>query len=702
VTCLRLLLLLGLAVSAGCGGDGAPTDGGVADGGLQADAGPSPDDLDGDEWPNAMDNCTAIANPEQRDRDLDGLGDECDTCPSTPNGGAGDQVGQDACDAVTEREPNDTPGAGEVVSLVEQGRLREIRGAVEPPTPEGAQAYDRFRFMAGAKTLLRVRVARASPDSLLEPLIVVSGDGYTAPRMADGLFVAERDIYIPTAGMYEVAVADRRGVLGEAPVGSLQFEYALSIEARDVEPLTRTPPLVDEPLVLDEAGKVPVLDLALEASVFTLIGTSTDLGLGAVDEGADTILVVERADGTVLENDDLAEGFIDSRVILELATQESLRVVVDHKQLLGPGPHEVRLSVTQPDTTRELEPNGTPDLASELVFPGETSGRIEGLVDPNVGPPDLDWYFLDANAGQIVAFSGLVRPAAVVDPIMALVKVYDFEAGDLEVLYQNTNSSGEAPRIEAILPETGRYYLVVGEEQNLGDPPFAGGALFEYGVFAELTGIQPDARVLTSTGTLNGVLDPGGRLKRHLVTAAGPTLLFLDGPAMGGEVTPHIRVYGPGARGLLGDGVEHAMAFLPAAETYVVGVHNEDNGLGSPTATYAVSVSYQALTPTAEAEPNDTRAQATRLEGWRGVGLGGLADEDDVDHFVLTATSGATLDAILTTGGHGRQVQVQSAAGAVLAAGAGQATGVAIPAYGDYVVQVSGPAGPYTLAVRVR
>ena len=125
-------------------------------------------------------------------------------------------------------------------------------------------------------------------------------------------------------------------------------------------------------------------------------------------------------------------------------------------------------------------------------------------------------------------------------------------------------------------------------------------------------------------------------------------------------------------------------------------------GLGGAQATYSGSVGYQAVEPKTEVEPNDAQNQATALAGWRDVGLGELASETDKDTFTITATGGLTLDAVLTTGGRGRQVQLTNEAGAVLAAGAGQITGVPLPALGAYYVQITGPAGPYTLAVRAR
>ncbi len=59
-------------------------------------------DQDGDQIPDARDNCIAVANPDQHDEDDDLVGDACDNCPLEPNAkqednGDGDGVG-DMCD----------------------------------------------------------------------------------------------------------------------------------------------------------------------------------------------------------------------------------------------------------------------------------------------------------------------------------------------------------------------------------------------------------------------------------------------------------------------------------------------------------------------------------------------------------------------------------------------------------------------------
>jgi beta-propeller repeat-containing protein/thrombospondin type 3 repeat protein len=82
-----------------------------------ADA-PVPTDSDGDGIPDQIDNCPTTPNTNQADTDNDGVGDACDNCPTTPNAnqadGDADGVG-DACDncpTTPNAEQTDTDGDG--------------------------------------------------------------------------------------------------------------------------------------------------------------------------------------------------------------------------------------------------------------------------------------------------------------------------------------------------------------------------------------------------------------------------------------------------------------------------------------------------------------------------------------------------------------------------------------------------------------
>jgi hypothetical protein len=59
-----------------------------------SEVGEPPPDADADGVADALDNCPATANADQRDADGDGVGDACDQCPDTP---AGSVITTDGC-----------------------------------------------------------------------------------------------------------------------------------------------------------------------------------------------------------------------------------------------------------------------------------------------------------------------------------------------------------------------------------------------------------------------------------------------------------------------------------------------------------------------------------------------------------------------------------------------------------------------------
>lgn len=682
---------LAFALSA-CGGDGADD----PDGGSGSDGGPvdrrSPQDLDGDQWLNADDNCPMIANPEQRDRDRDGIGDACDTCPATPNGGQAGQPAQTDCAPSPEAEPNDTTPQAVTVRAV--GQVSAVQGTIEA-AGSAARPVDRFQLMLAAQSLVHVRVVRAGVRSLLEPELEVTGGSYVSSRRASGLFVAERDIYASAAGVYVIEVRDRRD---EAGIGGELFGYELSITARDVVPDGLTAPVTRRTVRLDPPGTVGVFAIDLAAAQRTRVLVQSPIAPGH-PTGIDPIVVVEGPDGAVLgESDDFLETGRDARYFGAFPGGRA-RVVVDHAEVIGTEDLELSLTIDQPSDEQELEPNDAEAFASPLVFPGQSRGQIDAPVG---GVADVDvWSFTTATPGTVAGFRGLVDPASQVDPFLELGRYVD---GRFEALYANADFSGPSARIEAILPQAGTWFLRVTDQRNVGRAPPRGGPLYPYTVFAETLGIQPQGQ-LTSSGTIEGTLDQGGRLLRYLVTASvGPSLLELRTIAVGvaDELTPYLRVYRPGAVGVVTEGERTVTAFLPVAGTYVLAVHNAQDGAGALGYTFTIDARLTGLVEVPDGEPNDTTAQP--VAGLPAGLVGRIDPATDVDRYAFALQAGDRL-AVVGQPVVAALVLTLYAAGqsAPVAVGAAAISAYAATADGTYELAVSGGSVvDYQLAVQVR
>ena len=568
-----------------CGGD--ETTAAMMPDATVIDVGAGPD-RDGDEWGDDEDNCPDLANLDQRDRDRDGIGDACDTCPSTPNNGQTGQVTQSGCDLMMESEPNDDLASAQALSLLPSDQLVAVRGTVEAPAG-GLQARDHYQIMVGGQSLLEVRVARASPESLLEPAFEVSGGSYTEPRSADGLHVATRQIYFSEAGTYTIAIADRRGLFDGEPKGDGAFAYELSVRSIDHTAERVSAPFEKRAIRFAEPGTVGIFTADLIAAERMRVQLETDLVQGG--PGLDPILILEHADGSVwVENHVFRPRSFDARVLVEVPAAETARIIIDYRRAYG-DEREVLFTLDYPSPDAELEPNDEPDLATPLRYCQgcQTTGTI-GTAAPN---PDLDWFVFDATAGQVVSFRGLVAAASMVDPFFAIGQ-FD-QTGDFVPTYSNGSSSGISSRIDAIFHESGTYYLGIVDEQNLeiGAPPFRGGPIYAYNILTEFLLILP-APELTTSATVTAAINPGGKLNRYLATVQGVTTMTIDvQPTANQDLVPEIRVYGQGAVGLIAVGRGRVQATLPSAGTYVVGVHNANLGLGGPDFTYQLTATFR-------------------------------------------------------------------------------------------------------------
>jgi hypothetical protein len=695
----RLLLpALGLALAVACGGD-SDSGNGSANGGTP-DAGPAGPDMDRDDWLDDVDNCPAIANAEQRDRDNDGIGDACDSCPATPNADA--VAGDDPCQFVEEQEPNDAEDQAQMVTLVPRGQFREVRGVVESPRA-GVQSVDRYGLTVEAGQMVRIRVARANADSNIQPGFAVTGPDF-APREAEDRFVAEREVYFPRAGTYQIAVGDRRGLFGDTPRGSNDDAYALAIEDVPVE--TRTVEIgadgfVDRLFTFEDPNSITILESTItEDQRFSFFTTKTDLGQGNEEFGLDTILVTEFGNGDIFENDDVGRGVSDSQILLEdVEADTPIRIVLDHARRIGPVDveYELRLTVQQYAILPELEPNDTPDIASPLQFPDpcEAPARetTSGGIEARTFQADTDWYKFAPAPGSVVRFE-VAQTAGNFEPVM---EIAELRGGAPFTLFENEGPSSAL--LTMIFPEQADFLLHVDHGPNL-DGAIAGGSLFTYRVLAECVAPVNAGTILgTDPSRAHAVQD--GDIGRWTLVPSEVVIadILIDdaklgsNPDMGPDTSPTIQILGPGGEGLLASGAGlvgfgRAAALLDTPNpdpAYLMSVINPN---GFDRFAYRVATQFEPVTPVDEAasEPNNRLSEARAVTGLPFAVVGDVSPDDP--DFIRFTSDGTALDIFANAGGSTVGLLITDTEGNPIENAANRILRFAERA-GDYVIRVT-------------
>ncbi len=152
----------------------------------------APDDMDGDGIPNAMDNCVAVFNPirplddgAQADFDMDGVGDACDVCPLGGDEDPTSCVVIDPNDRDGDGVPNDSDNCPGTPNADQADADGDMHGDVCDPCPDAANPG-----AAGCPTTvyaIRRGMVDAGTVVALDGLVVtaVAGDGFYA-QQAEG------------------------------------------------------------------------------------------------------------------------------------------------------------------------------------------------------------------------------------------------------------------------------------------------------------------------------------------------------------------------------------------------------------------------------------------------------------------------------------------------------------------------------------
>ncbi len=530
----------------------------------------APVDSDGDMVLDDVDNCVDVANPEQADRDRDGVGDACDNFvvihdPENPT---------EVTTIVEADEDNDEPILGEQYDVSVDGGF-VLQGSVTAPE-NGVGDTDFYSFEITQPTALIIRV---EGSDALWPAAIVAGYDFRNANItrigfgADAGMADTRELFLPVPGRYTVAVSDFRNFVGSAAdVGGDEFTYNVSVSAIPL-------PQADE--ISLPAGAIPkTYDGQLHVyrvdtqGIDAIEAQATGIGLDMNSFYAPAVTFLEEDLSQSIGFTSVGQVSDTNAVSLRavVGDRDSVLVIEEHIQKFQSVSSSIQISQT--DLADEPETPQTPldDRTTNLVWLAAGTS-----INAEIGPPrasgpttldeDRDYFLFTAKRGQSVRVTVTPDAGSAFVPYLEVGPFIDQQGSS----YLNADFRSEEVRMDGtgIIEftytsfEDGEAAIYIQHLDNRFTSNPVGGPNYGYTVDLELFDPAPtNVGSIPAMGTMEiesgeiGILAFDAQAG-EIVNITSDTDLFVDS-----------RVYSATDYSLLAQSDEQAVVQIPEAGTY--------------------------------------------------------------------------------------------------------------------------------------